>query len=63
MGRKESNFNRIKYQSLIPAEILLTSLDQEESKKKKNKNKNKTVITNLLTMICGATAVGEGFFF
>lgn len=53
MGRKESNFNRIKYQSLIPAEILLTALDQEESKKKKNKknknNKNKTVITNLLT--------------
>lgn len=48
MGRKEFNFNRIKYQSLIPAEILLTSLDQEESKKKKNKNKNKTVITNLL---------------
>lgn len=35
MGRKESNFNRIKYQSLIPEEILLTSLDQEESKKKK----------------------------
>lgn len=37
MGRKESNFNRIKYQSLIPAEILLTALDQEESKKKKQK--------------------------
>lgn len=39
MGRKESNFNRIKYQSLIPGEILLTSLDQEESKKKKQEQK------------------------
>lgn len=39
MGRKESNFNRIKYQSLIPEEILLTSLDQEESKKKKQEQK------------------------
>lgn len=42
MGRKESNFNRIKYQSLIPEEILLTSLDQEESKKKKTRTKTKT---------------------
>lgn len=46
MGRKESNFNRIKYQSLIPAEILLTALDQEESKKKKTK-KTRTTKTKL----------------
>lgn len=50
----ESNFNRIS--KFNDSRNIFDILRPERVKK------NKTVITNLLTMICGATAVGEGFF-